>query len=706
MNIIGNSGERLLWPAMWLLGRMRVLPKFVMISSVILVPLLVLFFLLQRELMTKAEFVRKERLGLAHITRLSELVRRVQSVRALGSVIEAGVATSQISLLQADYSEAHTAVRQQLQKLDDARDTILELDLLTEWLALKQLGQSIPQDAGKAGTATTDQYRNFVIACERQIKLAAARSNLAMDADIDSFYLINALVSSMPALSADLNEIRRLAAGAVARREITLQEARKISEITVLAGRSLANAAADIKSAIARSPDNGSALSAALTGIGSVHAALAASTGDLALSEAFQLPVREFLARTGAPIDSVAGMSVDVSKRLDRRLEARMREIRIRQYLGYVPVVLALMIAAYFMLAFYASFRGGLSTLESTLARMYAGDLRREPAVFAKDELSAIHQRMEEMKEQMASMILKVRDSSAVMDACSREFACDSGEVLFRTESQASSLQETASALRELTSTVRQNAERAHQAERLVAAASDVAIKGGEVVGRVVLTVNSIKEASRKITDIIGVIDGIAFHTNILALNAAVEAAHAGEQGRGFSVVAAEVRSLAQRSAIAAKEIKVLIGGSVLNVDAAGDLVDDAGQTMTEIMHSVTDVAELMRRIASASQEQSAGIEQVNQAVAQMDEITQQNAILAEKAAAGAEHLERQAAILAQAVQVFRLEDGRMPARSADSVVDALIPPKEKVGHPIAARQISKNDAVLLGAAHSAAMNI
>jgi len=221
--------------------------------------------------------------------------------------------------------------------------------------------------------------------------------------------------------------------------------------------------------------------------------------------------------------------------------------------------------------------------------------------------------------------------------------------------------------MEELTSTVKQNAENARQANQLVVSTSEIAVKGGEVVGQVVDTMASIKDSSRKIADIIGVIDGIAFQTNILALNAAVEAARAGEQGRGFAVVASEVRNLAQRSASAAKEIKSLIEDSVGKVDAGGKLVDDAGKTMEEIVTSVKRVTDIMSEIAAASQEQSSGIEQVNQAIAQMDEVTQQNAALVEEAAAAAESLQDQAGKLTEAVSVFKLE-GAYSVRPASPV--------------------------------------
>ena len=283
------------------------------------------------------------------------------------------------------------------------------------------------------------------------------------------------------------------------------------------------------------------------------------------------------------------------------------------------------------------------------------GDFSKSVTVQHGDTSSLIYS-INVMRENLTGTIGEIRLATETISVASREIASGNLDLSNRTESQASSLEETASSMEQLTSTVKQNAENARQANQLVSSTADVAVRGGKVVGQVVDTMASIKESSRKIADIIGVIDGIAFQTNILALNAAVEAARAGEQGRGFAVVAAEVRNLAQRSAGAAKEIKALIEDSVGKVDNGGKLVDEAGKTMEEIVNSVKRVTDIMSEIAAASLEQSSGIEQVNQAVGQMDEMTQQNAALVEEAAAAAESLQDQAGQLAQAVSVFKLE--------------------------------------------------
>ncbi|HTD06641.1 methyl-accepting chemotaxis protein [Undibacterium sp.] len=263
---------------------------------------------------------------------------------------------------------------------------------------------------------------------------------------------------------------------------------------------------------------------------------------------------------------------------------------------------------------------------------------------------------MHGMQESLRTMVGTVRASSDGIAASSSQIAAGNIDLSSRTEEQASSLEETAASMEELTSTVKQNADNARQANAMAVTASNVAVKGGEVVLQVVETMGSINDSAKKIVDIIGVIDGIAFQTNILALNAAVEAARAGEQGRGFAVVATEVRTLAQRSAAAAKEIKALIDDSVEKVDIGTRLVDQAGATMKEIVESVKRVTDTVNEITAASQEQSTGIEQVNQAISQMDEVTQQNSALVEEAAAAAESLRSQAGNLAQVVSVFKLD--------------------------------------------------
>ena len=299
-----------------------------------------------------------------------------------------------------------------------------------------------------------------------------------------------------------------------------------------------------------------------------------------------------------------------------------------------------------------------LSDLGATLTSLSQGDLTRKIDTEYQGVLGRLKDDANLTVDNLQEIVFSIKSATDAINTAAQEIASGNQDLSSRTEQQASSLEETASSMEELTSTVRQNADNARQANELANSAQQVAEKGGLVVGQVVETMGAIHQSSNKISDIISVIDGIAFQTNILALNAAVEAARAGEQGRGFAVVATEVRNLAQRSAAAAKEIKVLISDSVDKVQTGGRLVDQAGRTMDEVVSSIQRVAKIMADISHASREQTAGIEQVGLAVSQMDEMTQQNAALVEQAAAAAESLEEQARNLAESVSVFRLSGG------------------------------------------------
>ena len=323
--------------------------------------------------------------------------------------------------------------------------------------------------------------------------------------------------------------------------------------------------------------------------------------------------------------------------------------------------------------------------------KIAAGDLTQRVEVKSADETGRLMQSLKNMNDSLVNIVAKVRSGTESIQTASSEIAAGNRDLSARTEQQAGSLEETASSMEELTATVKQNADNARQADQLALSASEVAVRGGNVVAQVVETMGSINDSSKKIVDIIGVIDGIAFQTNILALNAAVEAARAGEQGRGFAVVATEVRSLAQRSAAAAKEIKSLIDDSVEKVGSGARLVDEAGATMKEIVDSVKRVTDIMSEITAASQEQTAGIEQVNQAISHMDQATQQNAALVEQAAAASQAMHDQALHLADAVTTFKVDAAQagaaptVPAPRLAAVAAPVPAPKPRQSAKIAA---------------------
>jgi len=333
---------------------------------------------------------------------------------------------------------------------------------------------------------------------------------------------------------------------------------------------------------------------------------------------------------------------------------------------GICALMLLLMVAG--TVSLLRSILGPITSLMQHFQQIAEGDLSGRIVVQGKDEMSALMQGLQAMQDRLAQTVRAVRDGASTISVASREIAAGNLDLSRRTENQAANIEETASSLEDLTNTVRHNAENAQQSNQLARNAALIAVHGGELVGQVVNTMADIRSSSMRIADIIGVIDGIAFQTNILALNAAVEAARAGEQGRGFAVVASEVRSLAHRSADAAKDIKSLIGASVAQVDAGSALVGEAGSTMDEIVRSIQQVAGNMDEISSAGRQQEAGIGQINHAVGDLDALTQQNAALVEEAAAASQSLNEQAEGLVSAVAAFRL-DGSAARRSTGSAL-------------------------------------
>ena len=346
-------------------------------------------------------------------------------------------------------------------------------------------------------------------------------------------------------------------------------------------------------------------------------------------------------------------LQLDVSKAEFEQSQARFSSSRM---VALSLISLGLIVGVTMAMSLISGIMRSLAEALKLAKSVAGGDLTQHVEIHSNDELGQLLHALRAMNDKLVGIVTEVRKGADTIVTASCQIAAGNMDLSARTEQQASSLEETASSMEELTSTVRESAANALQAGQMAATASSVAVAGGEVVTEVVATMQLIKESSSKVVDIIAVIDGIAFQTNILALNAAVEAARAGEQGRGFAVVASEVRNLAQRSSAAAREIKELIDDSVQKIDAGSHLVVQAGATMHEIVERVTKVTGVMTEIMSASQEQSSGIGQVNQAVSQMDQVTQQNAALVEQAAAAAQSLQEQAANLAKEVSMFKLD--------------------------------------------------
>jgi methyl-accepting chemotaxis protein len=388
-----------------------------------------------------------------------------------------------------------------------------------------------------------------------------------------------------------------------------------------------------------------------------------------------QLLDQKFTPASKAYVAKIQALLDEQRQAIDRQAERVQSQYLSGRNLLVALGAVSLLLGALIAWLLSGSITRPLARARDMARQVAAGDLTTSITIQNKDEVGQLLTSLQDMQTSLAKVVGNVRAGSEEVASASAEIATGNNDLSARTEQQASALEQTAASMEELSSTVKQNADNARQGNQLAQSASDVAVRGGEVVSQVVATMKGINESSRKIADIIQVIDGIAFQTNILALNAAVEAARAGEQGRGFAVVASEVRSLAGRSADAAKEIKGLISTSVERVEQGTALVDQAGATMTEVVSAIKRVTDIMGEISAASSEQSSGVAQVGEAVTQMDQATQQNAALVEQSAAAAESLKSQAQQLVQAVAVFQLSEGPRHAM-AQSATQGAAPTK------------------------------
>ncbi|HYC42712.1 MAG TPA: methyl-accepting chemotaxis protein [Noviherbaspirillum sp.] len=641
----------LLAPAVALMQRMRLLPKFALVTMVFMVPLLVVLGLLYAELHKAVKTAERERVGVRYVVALEDMMRLVQQHRALRHLQLSGNAA-----MQGPAERTRQAIREQLAALDsiDKASAVLELD--DTWAGVRSTWESVEQKVPAA--KAKDSYAEHTGMIEQIAKmnaLVADKSGLTLDPELDSYHLTAMLINGFPPIADMLSTIAGRGAAYIDTALLEANEDVLLSSSVIVARRDLDRLPVQFASVFRENP----ALKRPLEGqLDAVKAALAflERAQDEVLKSYNQTSGKQFLEAGTSSIDAIYGAARASAVELDGLLAQRIEILWARLYLIIFAALGGLALTTYLLAGFYVSFSGEVRELEHAVARAAAGDLTAHISSGAKDEIGGLVNAFGKMNGELAQLVAQVRNASETITHTSHEIAADSGDLASRTESQASSLQQTASSMEELTATVRQNDRHANEANTLVLSAAEVAAKGGHAMDQVIDTMGAIKESSARIIDIIQVIDDIAFQTNLLALNAAVEAARAGEQGRGFAVVAAEVRALAQRSAGAAKEIKTLIEHSVRQVEQGNSLVTDAGSTMDEIVGSVQKVAHIMNDMTAASREQTAGIEQVNQALNQMDEVTQRNALLVEHAAEAAASLQRQAASLSAAVEVFKLE--------------------------------------------------
>jgi methyl-accepting chemotaxis protein len=623
--------------------------KALWVASAFLVPLVVMLVFLAQSALEQVATARGERAGLAYARPLLDYVAAAQTHRRAAVNKEPALAE-------------HRAVAQQAFDAVQARQAELGKVFGVEpsFTALLKAHQSLAQASGSADDVFK-VHSEAVAAALVLLRNVAEGSQLILDPDADTYQLMNISVLRGPLQLENTAQLRGMGLLVLSSRQLTPQ--RRDAFVQRLAVRQLLDddvensyqsalestpevaQLVDMKGTSEKSELLSKAVSALFVGAEPGAEPGGATPGDLAA----------FGALANAAVDAQSTLVHRLMERLDARLQARIDRLQTTLALQLAVAAVFVALAAYLMLAFYRVMMGGLREVSGHMEQITEGNLTTAPRPWGNDEAALLMLTLGRMQASLRRIVGSVLEGSSQVQTASQEISSASLDLSGRTELAAANLQQTAASMEQIGATVKHTAQTVDGASTLVRSNAAVATRGGQVIGQVVQTMQGIQASSGRIGEIIGVIDGIAFQTNILALNAAVEAARAGEQGRGFAVVATEVRALAGRSAAAAKEIKSLITASIEQVDAGNRVVAEAGATMTEIVGNADKIAGLMKEIATATQEQSSGVGEVGRAVQELDRATQQNAALVEQTSAAAGALSEQAQRLAREVGFFRL---------------------------------------------------
>jgi len=596
---------------------------------------------------------RREAAGMAPAGEVIRLLQRSQQHRGLSAAALAGNDKARESRKgkQAEVDEVLRTANASIAPLRNAGLDAQLADIQREWTEL-----SSAVAAGSLPAA--DSFRRHTALIARELALLEGItdvSTLALDREAGSSYLISAVLGELPKLTETLGQMRARGASVLAKGEATPDERATVATL-VESTRGLARSTrARMDRSLEADPVIRQALQASLAAASTaVDDGLKLAEEQVLRADKPTMASSDFFASMTRVIDAQFELTIRAFKSLDGILAERAAQAQRELWLAMATIVLLGGAATWIVVMVTRTSTQSVAQALDAARALAAGDLTHPMHAQSRDEMGELVSALGESMQKLAQVVCVIKTTTESVSTAAVQISQGNHDLSQRTEEQSSQLQNTASSMEEITATVHQNCDSAQQATALASTASRVAAQGGEVVSRVVSNMQDISASSQRIGDIIGVIDGIAFQTNILALNAAVEAARAGEHGRGFAVVASEVRSLAQRSAEAAKEIKALIGQSVEKVEAGSRLVGDAGRTMNDIVSQVKHVSRLIEEISRASMQQSSGIGQISDAVAQLDTVTQQNAALVEESAAAAESLSQQAAQLAETVASFK----------------------------------------------------
>ncbi len=626
--------------------------KALIITAVFAIPIILLAWSYYTDKATVVGFSAKERVGIVYGREVSALIHQLQARRSASSLHAAGKA-----LGQTDADSFDSGIRQQMEKVAAVEKTLgRELGTQAAYAKLAQLVGNGTAARGENFERTFEAQSAQLVAALDLLSASTDGSNLTLDPDIDSYYLMDAAYFRLPQTIEAVGQLKALGALSMQTGAVTPQHQRRmIEEAAVVASHLSAMEGGLAKSAaynaeVKASQDAREPLQAARHLLATLDQAVLQGTQSAARPDP-----QAFATSADAALHALFTLNTQVTDQLDQLVDKRVRAMETGRDITSVVLVLSLVLVTYLFIAFRKVLDGGLKEVAFHINAMRDGDLTTTPRPWGADEAAGLMCSLADMQRSLRGIVNDVRGASDSIVHSSAEIAVGSTDLSARTEQAAANLEESASVMEELSATVKHTAGVVTQAASIAHENAGVAERGGDIIATMVATMDEIQGSSRRIGDIVGTIDSIAFQTSILALNAAVEAARAGESGRGFAVVATEVRQLAQRSATAAREIKGLIGTSVEKVSSGTVVVKSAGDTMGEIVVQARRINALLAEIAQGAREQAAGVQQATQTVQDMDTATQQNAALVEQTAAAAASMKSQADALAAGVAAFKL---------------------------------------------------